>query len=273
MAELRATETLDLDADGTITATEDIIADGDIIGVNVSVGADDASAARHIVNVGTTGLAALEFQRAGVKRRNIEYDASTGALAIKSYDSSGVLEGTRMQFDSAGIATFYNEIVIEKNGNSILTVGSPTTGTNGIYVRGAAGTNRTLRYYSGTSLRWQMGASTTAESGSNAGSPFRISAFDDAGSFIDIPLEITRASGGAITFARPTVNSNGSHTVGVSGTTRGVMYATRGTSTNTPGVLRLQSKGGTDYYLWVTDAGQLRYHTSLPTADTDGSAV
>lgn len=60
---------------------------------------------------------------------------------------------------------------------------------------------------------------------------------------------------------------------GVSGTTRGQYIAYRGTSTNSPGVLVLEARSGTEYYFWVTDAGQLRRHTALPTADTDGSAV
>lgn len=60
---------------------------------------------------------------------------------------------------------------------------------------------------------------------------------------------------------------------GVSGTLRGHFHATRGTSTNTPGVYRLESFDGTSYYLFVTNAGQLRISSTLPTAAGDGAAV
>lgn len=56
-------------------------------------------------------------------------------------------------------------------------------------------------------------------------------------------------------------------------TVRGQFESRRGTSTNTPGTLMLESRSGTSYYFWATDAGALRHHTSLPTADTDGANV
>jgi hypothetical protein len=65
----------------------------------------------------------------------------------------------------------------------------------------------------------------------------------------------------------------GSIGAGVAGTTRGVVTAHHGGGGNSPGVCALKSKNGTVRYLFFTDAGVLRHHTSLPTADTDGSAV
>lgn len=62
-------------------------------------------------------------------------------------------------------------------------------------------------------------------------------------------------------------------TLGVSTTTQGKLFVTRGTGTNQPAYVRLESKGGTSYYFFVTDAGVLRVHTAAPTADSDGTAV
>jgi hypothetical protein len=67
--------------------------------------------------------------------------------------------------------------------------------------------------------------------------------------------------------------SGGTVTAGVAATTRGIFSARSGSGGAAPGCLLLMSKNGTAYYFWPTDAGELRRHTSLPTADTDGSAV
>lgn len=54
------------------------------------------------------------------------------------------------------------------------------------------------------SARWRIRKESTAESGSNAGSQFQISAYDDTGTAIDTPFQINRVSGGTITLARVT---------------------------------------------------------------------
>ena len=61
--------------------------------------------------------------------------------------------------------------------------------------------------------------------------------------------------------------------IGTSGTTRGVLTLDRGASTNTPGCIVLEARSGTEYYFWASDNGTIRWHTSLPTADTDGFPV
>lgn len=79
-----------------------------------------------------------------------------------------------------------------------------TAGANAeMNVAGPSGTSRTFRMLTGTANRWQVRASTTAESGADAGSNLQIVASADNGNQIDIPITIVRAAGGAITFARP----------------------------------------------------------------------
>jgi len=72
-----------------VNVTGDVVAGGDLIGDNVSVGADDAAVARHIVNCGPAGVGAVEFQDAGVKRLALSYDAAGELLTITRYNSSG----------------------------------------------------------------------------------------------------------------------------------------------------------------------------------------
>ena len=88
-------------------------------------------------------------------------------------------------------------------------------------VNGAAGSARFYNVRTAGSTRWQWGAETTPESGSDAGSAFQLSAYTDAAGPIDNPLTITRAAGGALTLARPTVIAQGTITaaaLGLSGT-------------------------------------------------------
>jgi hypothetical protein len=66
-----------------------------------------------------------------------------------------------------------------------------------------SGRSRNVSFNTGSARRWLVQATTTAETGSNAGSDFRISSYDDADAAIDNPLTIIRAAGGAMTVARP----------------------------------------------------------------------
>lgn len=63
-----------------------------------------------------------------------------------------------------------------------------------VAVDGAAGQNRDVRVYTAGSLRWAMRAGTAAESGSNAGSPLNINAYNDSGTLIGTAIAITRAT-------------------------------------------------------------------------------
>lgn len=73
--------------------------------------------------------------------------------------------------------------------------GSITAYGGGINIGGAAVTTRLLRYYTGTSLRWQVGANTAAESGGNVGSDFNVYRYTDAGAYLGNPLRIMRSNG------------------------------------------------------------------------------
>jgi hypothetical protein len=83
---------------------------------------------------------------------------------------------------------------IRTTGDIYLNVGGTGAGTH--YIRGGSGSNRMIRFETGTSQRWRLiGGNTTAESGSNVGSDFLINRYSDAGAYIANALKITRANG------------------------------------------------------------------------------
>lgn len=81
-----------------------------------------------------------------------------------------------------------------------LTIGDGT-GARYLDIDGAAGSARQLRYRTAGVNRWIVRANNTAEGGSDAGSDFEISARDDAGAQLSIPLKIIRSTGDIYTSA------------------------------------------------------------------------
>ena len=105
-----------------------------------------------------------------------------------------------------------------------ITAGSGT-GTAGAAIAGGAGQVRYLDIYSGAAstaanLRWRIQANNVAESGSNAGSNLQIAAYDDSGSVIVTPIEITRSTG-AVTLSSLSVSG----TAAVFPTTAALSYS------------------------------------------------
>ena len=56
-------------------------------------------------------------------------------------------------------------------------------------------------------------------------------------------------------------------------TTRGVLQIANGSGGDKPAVLKMYALGGTPFYMWMSEAGDLRGHTSLPTSDSDGAVL
>jgi hypothetical protein len=78
---------------------------------------------------------------------------------------------------------------------AIMTGAGVLTLSGGLTIDGAAGTDRPLHLTTGGLNRWVVRATSTAESGSNAGSNFSIDRYSDGGALIDQPLTITRSTG------------------------------------------------------------------------------
>jgi len=80
------------------------------------------------------------------------------------------------------------------------------TGSVDVYVNGAAATQRSITFRTAGNRRWAATANNEAETGANAGSNFRISRYDDAGTVIDSPVAIERSTG-AVTLANLALSS------------------------------------------------------------------
>jgi hypothetical protein len=153
--------------------------------------------------------------------------ACSSTLSATSLTASGLTSG-RVPFVTTGGLLTDSAALLYAGG--VLTVGAGT-GTAILRVDGAAGTERTIAFRSGGVGRWDIYASNAAESGSDAGTALRIAARTDAGAYIDDPVVIARASGGAIELRRPvTCTSSISAT---SGTFTSTITATRASSGNT----------------------------------------
>jgi len=165
------------------------------------------------VTLTSTGVVSISNTTAG--------SANAGALVVTGGLSAGN-NGNASYF--GGAATFGGAVSIPSNARlDIGTYGgrtgfiqdTPTTdtlelwfkgtksvlfGTSQAAIIGAAGGARLLNFGTGTSgyaLRWITGANSTAESGSNAGSDYILTSYDDAGSTASNRLTISRATGAA----------------------------------------------------------------------------
>lgn len=74
--------------------------------------------------------------------------------------------------------------------------------TGSLDILGAAGTYASLALTTSTNRRWAIEKDGVAESGSNAGSNLNVVRYNDAGTWIDIPLSISRSTG-VVSLAQP----------------------------------------------------------------------
>lgn len=130
--------------------------------------------------------------------------------ATKVVDTASIIQQTSethpQEFRSAntfsGDSVFTGGVVFSSD---LEFTGSPvfnSNGTDGPIIQGAPGTYRSLFFGAGTSRRWSVRATDSAESGSNNGSDFKIQAYDDTGVFLSNPLTLNRRNGTA-TFGGP----------------------------------------------------------------------
>jgi len=118
-----------------------------------------------------------------------------------------------------------------------------------IVLNNTAGGYRMLEFATANVVRWEMGVGNDAESGSNAGATFNITAFGDGGAYIASPLSITRSSG-------LTSINNG---LTVSGTTTLSGATTVGGYLTTTGRFTINGGASTARDVYVTTGGSSRW--------------
>ena len=121
-----------------------------------------------------------------------------GGLNGASTDGTLTIQHTTDNF----VSNFTNSLVLDTSGG--LTVrrrynefGALNISGQGVplVLNNTAGSYRLLEFTTANVARWEMGVGNDAESGSNAGATFNITAFADSGAYIASPLSITRSSG------------------------------------------------------------------------------
>lgn len=80
-------------------------------------------------------------------------------------------------------------------GSSLVADGG--SGAADIFINSSAGNTRLLYLTTNGSSRWRAGANATAEAGSDAGSDFEITRYDDSGSSLGVVMRLTRSTGRA----------------------------------------------------------------------------
>lgn len=159
------------------------------------------------------------------------------------FDDTGVALGTAFSITrSTGAGNFTGAFTITGilTGQSTAnTFGSNTGASETVQLNAATSTTRQVAFYTAGSPRWALQATPTAEGGSNVGTDFNISRYDDTGTNLGSVFQITRSTGvvtlgtglassGSNAFA----NTGSNLTIGfVSSTTRGVTFNNFGQAT------------------------------------------
>lgn len=161
----------------------------------------------------------------------------------------------------------------------LLTVGTDAGATAKVVIDTAAGSTKQLVYETASSTRWVAYSDGAAESGSNAGSNYRIDGYSDAGSTLGTYFEILRSTG-ATTVSAPLLTLGGSaissptFTInGIAGHNRQITYQSGGSlrwDAYVDGVAEGGSNVGSSYKLDAySDAGAFLWNALL-ISRTDG---
>lgn len=181
-------------------------------------GANTGGVTEVAVNSAAGNARNARWKTANVTRwtAQVTSDAETGSNAGSGFrliaaDDTGVTIDNVFDIIRAagGIVTLSRPFTVQGNvlaTSGLVTVGASTlAGTAQTVLNAAAGQARNLLFQSGGSNRWFVQATSTAESGGNAGSDWVLVARSDTGTAIDTPITVVRAAGGNITITRPLV--------------------------------------------------------------------
>ncbi|MGW0136232.1 hypothetical protein [Streptomyces sp. NPDC003299] len=125
-----------------------------------------------------------------------------GHWSVESPDSNGDLQ-TRFEiriWDPTTGTFGMDRSIIKMNAADVVVAQD----NGALYMAGTAGTNKNLYFTNDTTVvsgasatgkRWSIQADSTAESGSNIGTDFRLNRYNDSGTFVDSPVFVKRSTG------------------------------------------------------------------------------
>lgn len=186
-----------------------------VSGVAATLGSNAGASATLSINAAAATTRQINFNTAGVARWiwQVDNTAESGSDAgsrlnlLARNDAGGAIDSPFICVRaSAGAITLGGTSArpITATGNFTAQGTSHAFGANAnagttLQINAAAGNNRQMQFRTAGALRWNILATSAAESGSDAGSEFNLAAYNDAGTFIDNPLIFVRASGGTMT--------------------------------------------------------------------------
>jgi hypothetical protein len=213
----------------------------------------------------------------GGTRRHLfdgEVYANTGTRSVPVY--SNVRAWASITGKPTTIAGYGITDAMTTGANVVTTF---TITSAGLAVTGAAGSSRSISYQTAGVVRWVVGAGSGAETGSNAGSAYKVDAYSDAGAALGTALMIDRATTGNITVTRHVVpSSDNAFDNGVSGAAwRNGRFGGTVTATTFVGALTGNASSATTATTATsatssTTATRLATPRSINTVPFDGSA-
>jgi len=170
--------------------------------------------------------------------------------AVARFDGTGgALQGSGVTIDDSNNVSGVADFVTSKASNYWRL--NCTSGNGNVYFDVAAGAQMAVMYRTAGLNRWFVGKTSTAESGSDAGSNFLIYSYNDSGSGIGNCLEINRAT------RKVTIHAPGA----TAGLEMGSGGPTITTGTGAPshsapnGSVYLRTDGGSGTTLYVRESG------------------
>lgn len=167
----------------------------------------------------------------------------TDNVLIRSDGTSRNVQASNITISDAdavtGVSALTSSGNLTSSGGSIVATAGSLNGIGSILASASttvyqefqrpAGNSAGVLLKTGTSSRWAILATSASESGSNAGSNFDIARYSDAGSFIDSPFSISRATGapafGALTSNGLVTTSGGAGAMSITVPGSGVLAA------------------------------------------------
>lgn len=141
-------------------------------------------------NVGSDLEIAAYTDGGGALSTPLTITRSTGLTTLTSLTVSG---NTTLSGNTWLNGNVVSNVTVYK-GSATLTVDA-SSGDGVIGIQSVSGKPSMLSLRTGSSRRWAVLKTDIAETGSNAGSDFKIYSYSDAGGYIDTPLTITRSTG------------------------------------------------------------------------------